>query len=77
MIPTPKQKAKELVEKFIEPTKVPNIKMIWVEDLDAAKQCALILVDEVLDVIDWDYYEGSAGTELNWWKEVKKEIENI
>ena len=41
-----KLKAKELVEKFIEPTKVPNIKHVWVEDIDAAKQCALILVDE-------------------------------
>ena len=46
-----KLKAKELVEIFIEPTKVPNIKHIWVEDIYAAKQCALILVDENIKML--------------------------
>lgn len=43
-----KEKAKELIKKFTEPTKVPNIKKVWVEDLDAAKQCALICVEEIM-----------------------------
>ena len=53
----PKEKAKELIEKFIEPTKVPNIKHIWVEDIDAAKQCALIAVDEMIKILPYGYSE--------------------
>jgi hypothetical protein len=61
-----KEKAKQLIEKFIEPTKVPNIKNIWVEDFDAAKQCALIAVDEILE---------SCYLEKEWFfEEVKEEI---
>jgi len=71
---TPKEKAKELVEIF-------RLKVL---DYDGngingfkAKQCALIAVDEILNAIDWDYYEGSAQTEHNYWKEVKTEIEKL
>jgi hypothetical protein len=53
----PKEKAKELIEKFIEPTKVPNIKHIWVEDIDAAKQCALIAVNEMIKILPYGYSE--------------------
>ena len=45
---TPQEKANELIKKFIEPTKIPNIKGVWVDDIDGAKQCALILVEEIL-----------------------------
>jgi hypothetical protein len=63
---TPKEKAKELVEKYA----------IWswnetVCDYEVAKQCALIAVDEILNClfeIDNSYY---------WWQEVKEEIENL
>lgn len=71
----PKEKAKELIEKFIEPTKVPNIKHIWVEDIDAAKQCALITVDEIINsrkehlVQSIKFYE--------YWTEVKRELERL
>ena len=41
------------------------------------KECALIAVNEILNAIDWDYYEGSNQTEHNYYKEVKKEIENL
>lgn len=64
---TPKEKAKELIEKFTDPTKVPNmVKNIWVEDIDSAKHCALIAVDEVLYAINED---------ITYWEEVKSEIE--
>ena len=53
----PKEKAEELIKKFIEPTKVPNIKHIWVEDIDAAKQCALIAVDEMIKILPYGYSE--------------------
>jgi len=71
---TPKLKAKELVEKFIEPTKVPNIKHIWVEDIDAAKQCALIAVNEVINnvngMLDFE-------SDIEFWQEVKQEIQKL
>ena len=57
---TVKQKALELVKKFIEPTK------------DGAKQCAIICVDEILN-LDID-----ANTLGYWyWQEVKREIEQL
>lgn len=73
---TPKEKAQEIVNKYILYTE----KYVdgWIEsDLHSAKFCALIAVDEILNAIDWDYYEGSSGTEHNYYKEVKKEIENL
>jgi hypothetical protein len=75
---SPKEKAKELVEKFIEPTKVPNVKNIWVEDFQAAKQCALIAVDEILDL-----NLGFSNCDENNWAiekfyiEVKQEIQKL
>ena len=65
---TPKEKAKELVDKF-------DTAMEFYTPARFAKQCALIAVDEILNAIDWDYYEGSAQTEHNYWQEVKTEIE--
>lgn len=70
---TPKEKAKELVEKF----KNRSIELGETHSQLMAEANALIAVDEVLKSIDWDYYEGSSATELNWWKEVKQEIEKL
>jgi len=78
----PKEKAEELIEKFIEPTKVPNIKHIWVEDIDAAKQCALIAVDEILYTFNtnWQWCSVAMEDKVLWskefefWKKVKEEI---
>jgi hypothetical protein len=71
---TPKEKATKLFDKF----------RVKVHDRDGtsamngfeAKQCALIAVDEILDVItsiyDYDFEK------LNpYWEEVKQEIENL
>lgn len=72
---TPKEKAEELVDKY------SNIKNIKLSDysiiyLPTAKQCALIAVDEILDVItciyDYDFEK------LNpYWEEVKQEIKKL
>ena len=43
------EEAEALAKKFIEPTKVPNAKGILVEDLDGAKQCAIIAVEAILE----------------------------
>jgi hypothetical protein len=64
---TPKEKAKELYFKMHSQEQIIS---------KEAKQCALIAIDEILDVIvtiyDYDFEK------LNpYWEEVKKEIENI
>jgi hypothetical protein len=60
---SPKEKAKELIAKYdcinFEISAYKN----WV---DAAKQCALIAVDEVIEYTHRLY--------LDYWQEVKKEI---
>jgi len=81
-----KQKAGELVEKFetvIYPTGFSNEK---------AKQCALILCDEIINAsprypsdVDWDdcggthqyYYESQVEEATKFWQSVKHEINNI
>jgi hypothetical protein len=70
---TPKEKAEQLVNKFSHFT----VQEKWELKNYYAMECALIAVDEILDSIDWDYYEGSQQTQQNYWKEVKQEIEKL
>ena len=69
---TPKEKAKELIEKFI----FINGNSFF------AKDCAIIAVDEIID--QWDYidtYLANLGGEFNpnlrYWQEVKTELEKL
>ena len=85
---TPKEKAIELLWKF-NPNGIHwDVEHIWIGTSKSpefikkgiAQSCkypALIAVDEILDAIDWDYYEGSSHPELNYWRQVKKEIEAL
>ena len=89
---TPKEKAEELINKFIPHTKVFHEVLGWEEYIDSAKECALIAVDEIINSeprypsnVDWDdcgathqyYYEAQMEEALNYWKEVKQEIQNL
>jgi hypothetical protein len=74
---TPKEKAKELVEKF-------RNEFNWVEkdhNVDLyrdTRQCALIAVDELIEAISFNMYdEDSYNQEENYWQEVKQEIEKL
>ncbi len=67
---TPKEKAIELVESMTFNCRECDYEI-------RAKYCAMRAVDELLDAIDWDYYEGSKHPELNYWREVKQEIEKL
>ena len=65
---TPKEKALELIEKF---------RISKAINESYAKQCALIAVDEILDEIQpfelaWEY-----GAKIQFWNNVKQEIENL
>lgn len=66
---TPKEKAKELVYKFY-----PSVQWkLGQEDcLDRAKQCALIAVDEVLNLC-W----GGNKIGIKHWEDIKHEIEKL
>ena len=72
---TPKEKAKELIDKFIHSESQDGYNDV--RDIHAAIRCALIAVDEILDAIDWDYYEGRMEIEQNYWEQVKQELEKL
>jgi hypothetical protein len=71
---TPKEKAEELVLKYL---RIKTHKMFngWWHKI-TAKQCALIAVDELIDQC-WNYREIDLGLALDYWNEVKQEIEKI
>ena len=76
---TPKEKAIELVTKYGELSIfcTPIFNDVLIPEIrEHTRQCALIAVDEILDVIvmiyDYDFEK------LNpYWEEVKKEIEKL
>ena len=87
---TPKEKSQELVNKFIEFTRVFDDCSGWVDDIISAKQCALIAVDDIIyEVysishqytaiynITTSSYLYTDCKELLFWKEVKQEIEKL
>jgi hypothetical protein len=77
---TPKEKAKELVDKMYNTPHCgiehfPSKHYCDCSEMNffQAKQCALIAVDEIISVIDAETFF------MSWlyWKEVKKELELI
>jgi len=74
---TPREKAEELTEKFnninnaiFRLLRKPVINSI-------SKQCALIAVDEILHEIIYKNPSPSALSRINYWEEVKQEIEKL
>jgi hypothetical protein len=65
---TPKEKAEELVEMFmnIKQQKLSDYSIIY---YPTAKQCALIVVAEIMKV--------EQAVKMNFWKAVKEEIINL
>jgi hypothetical protein len=61
---TPKEKAKELVDKFT---------VVGLQQRNEGYQCALIAVEEIKEAIFWHPFE-SPNFELEYWQEVKQEI---
>jgi hypothetical protein len=64
---TPKEKALKLTEKMA----IHH----WTDvcDYESAKQCALIAVDEILKAD----IENKLGVDVEYWQEVKQEIEKL
>jgi hypothetical protein len=65
---TPKEKAEELVDKFIQYTPADSE-----FEYPYAKQCALIAVGEIKRCIDWHIYP--LDKQWRYWEEVKQELE--
>jgi hypothetical protein len=66
---TPKEKAEELVNKYWD-----DITDLFFEE---AKQCALIAVDEILKFTYSLKFGNALSDELEYWEEVKQEIEKL
>lgn len=66
---THKDKAKQLVESMEFSCRECDYE-------SKAKQCALIAVEEIKEAIFWHPYE-SPNFELEYWNEVKQEIEKL
>ena len=65
---TEKEKAQDLVDKFLQYTPVEY-------EYEYAIQCALIAVDEILK--SYDSKDLIYPKEVNYWQEVKQEINNL
>ena len=74
---TPKEKAFELAHKFrlLEIRTSENSHMMI--SMSDAKQCALIAVDEILKAVNNPDETYLMKHSVNFWKEVKQEIENL
>lgn len=69
---TPKEKAKELVSKFVHLTKQTTGANGTIYN---SKKCALIAVNEIIKAVesDWSFME----VRKEYWQEVKHEIEKL
>ena len=73
---TPKEKAIELVNKYmnINKVKLSDYSVIYTP---TAKQCALIAVDEVMYSLSVIPYGMEYLSKIDYWQEVKQEIEKL
>jgi len=73
---TPKEKAEELVDKFLnaKSDKMSDYSTIYTP---TAKVCALIAVDEIIDILTILPYGMEYLSHIDYWEEVKQEIENL
>jgi hypothetical protein len=75
---TPKNKAKELVDKYLCIDEIYNVDLFCDEcgmSNDAAKYCALIAVDEL--IIEKNKWENGSFYTSKYWDYVKQEIEKL
>ena len=76
---TPKEKAVDIYNKMYETGFKPKSVLLRIEQ---AKECALIAVDEIISELAYtqNYVEDALNkiqVYINYWQEVKQEIENL
>ncbi len=69
----PKEKAEELILKFMR-LQEPNYN--WFHS-KLAKKCALIAVDDILEVLYSLKFGNALSEELEYWEEVKEKIKKL
>jgi hypothetical protein len=69
---TPKEKAKELVDKMYL---VPELNGSCILTKHTAKECALIAVDELIKL--YEFENPHRGFKISYWDDVKTEIEKL
>jgi len=74
---TPKEKADELVKKFIPHTRLFLDGLGWTDCLDAAKCCALKAVDEIVEEVVESADNEVKSMRIIYWEKVKQEINNL
>jgi len=76
---TPKEKAKELVEKMYGSTPVRNSKYLISQDKITAKQCALICVQQIIlsNPQSNPFNNWHIKSTMDYWEEVRTEIEKL
>jgi len=67
---TSKEKAAELIGKYLEPNGI-------VFGLDIAKQCALIAVDEIIEEYGTYFKVNVEDKYVSYWQQVKQEIQKL
>lgn len=73
---TPSEKAKALVEKFLS-IKLYNKHAAQQEEIDHAKQCAIICADEILKLELFESRDVKVRFGRIFWQSVKTEIEKL
>lgn len=79
---TPKEKAEELYVKYIRTCKISEYYPLYMSDHEISKQCALIAVDEIIKSEPSQKSMIMGGVQLrylaiDYWQEVKQEIEKL
>jgi len=70
---TPKEKAKDIFNKFAFEKTPEGYKMF--QTSNESKRCSLIAVSEIINNIDKSLID--SYIEIEWWQEVKQEIEKL
>jgi hypothetical protein len=75
---TPKEKAEELIDKFIEHTQEWDELDGYVNDIYKAKQCALIAIDEIISSNPHSNpFNTNVESTMEYWQQVKQEIQAL
>lgn len=74
---TPKEKAQELISKFVSISLSQYVDLVDGIRIRLAKECALIAVDEILKAVNNPDETYLMKHSVNYWTEVKKEIEAL
>jgi len=75
---TPKEKAQELFNKYCFAIRTEETDSGYFTNVLYAKHCALIAVDMVIKCCkDYDEVHENYTTQVNYWEQVKNEIEQL